>query len=227
MAANPDLWLWLLLLWTVYGLTAVLSGIRTRSLTLRGPGYVILGLATAATVLLSVGEGVDLVRIYRPIFNLPLMQGAMLAIALMVLARSLTATDNGLLRREYRLRTPVLIAAILLFFMKVSLEVVAFFDLGGAVAATNQALKSQLTLSVVWGLYAGIVIGLGFARRFKPVRLLGMSLLGLTVLKVFLLDMQELARGYRIAAFVALGLLLLAVSLLYQRERRSTEDQAN
>jgi len=46
-------------------------------------------------------------------------------------------------------------------------------------------------------------------------------LLGLTVLKVFLLDMQSLDRGYRIVAFLALGILLLIVSLLYQRERNA------
>jgi len=43
--------------------------------------------------------------------------------------------------------------------------------------------------------------------------------LAVLVGKVFLLDMQELERGYRIASFVGVGILLLAVSLLYQRER--------
>jgi len=224
LGSGPDVWLWLLLLWTIYGLAALLGGLRTRYLALRGPGYVILGLATVATVLSSISAGVHLVEVYRPVFNLPLLQGAGLAAALGILAWRLTRTDSGLLPVERRLRTPVLVTAILVLFVKVSLEVIAFFELGSAVAAANQALKSQLTLSVVWGLYAGIVIGIGFARRFKPVRLLGMSLLGLTVLKVFFVDMQELARGYRIAAFVALGLLLLAVSLLYQRERRSTAE---
>ena len=47
-----------------------------------------------------------------------------------------------------------------------------------------------------------------------------MSILGLLVLKVFVLDMQELERGYRIASFVGVGLLLLLISVLYQRERR-------
>ena len=36
------------------------------------------------------------------------------------------------------------------------------------------------------------------------------------------LDIQTLEKGYRIASFVGVGLLLLLISILYQRERRST-----
>ena len=219
--AEPDQWLWMALLWTACGLATILIGLRTRYLPLRRPGYVFLSVALTGTVLFSLGQGVDLVQAYRPIFNLPFLQGAVLAAALGVLAWRVKRSPSDLGPTERSLSTPLMLVAILLMFVKVSLEVLAYFKLGGAGAAANQVLKSQLTLSVVWGLYAGAVIAVGFARRFKPVRLLGMSLLGLTVLKVFLVDMQSLARGYRIAAFVALGVLLLGISLLYQRERRS------
>ncbi|MDX2472971.1 MAG: DUF2339 domain-containing protein, partial [Candidatus Krumholzibacteria bacterium] len=219
--AEPNQWLWLLLLWTVCGLAIVLSGIRTRYLALRRPGYAVLGVALLGTVGTSLALGVDLVQTYRPVFNLPFLQGTVLAATLMVLAWRVKASAADLGRSERGLATPLLVTAILLFFVKVSLEVLAYFKLGSVGPTANLVLKSQLTLSMVWGLYAGAVIAIGFARHFKPVRVLGMSLLGLTVLKVFLVDMQSLARGYRIAAFVALGVLLLAVSLLYQRERRA------
>jgi uncharacterized membrane protein len=51
------------------------------------------------------------------------------------------------------------------------------------------------------------------------VRTLGIVLAGLLVAKVFLLDLQTLAGGHRIASFVGAGILMLAVSLLYQRRR--------
>jgi uncharacterized membrane protein len=219
--AEPNQWLWLLLLWTVCGLAIILSGIRTRYLALRSPGYAVLGMALLGTAGTSLALGVDLVQTYRPVFNLPFLQGAAMAATLLVLAWRVKASVADLGRFERGLATPLLLTAILLFFIKVSLEVLAYFKLGSAGATASLVLKSQLTLSLVWGLYAGAVIATGFARHFKPVRVLGMSLLGLTVLKVFLVDMQSLARGYRIAAFVALGVLLLAVSLLYQRERRA------
>jgi uncharacterized membrane protein len=55
----------------------------------------------------------------------------------------------------------------------------------------------------------------------RSVRLAGMALLGLVVLKVFAVDMRALSAGYRIISFVGVGALLLAISLLYQRERRA------
>ncbi len=183
--------------------------------------YIVLAAYLLGTVGTSLALGVDLVQTYRPVFNLPFLQGAALAATLLVLAWRVKASAADLGGSERGLATPLLVTAVLLFFVKVSLEVLAYFKLGSVGPTANLVLKSQLTLSVVWGLYAGAVIAIGFARHFKPVRVLGMSLLGLTVLKVFLVDMQSLARGYRIAAFVALGVLLLAVSLLYQRERRA------
>jgi uncharacterized membrane protein len=54
-----------------------------------------------------------------------------------------------------------------------------------------------------------------------------MSLLALVVLKVFLVDMQALSAGYRIVPFVVVGLLLLVISLMYQRERRAGERSAD
>ena len=46
-----------------------------------------------------------------------------------------------------------------------------------------------------------------------------MALFGLTVLKVFLVDLSSLGGIYRILGFIGVGLVLLAVSFLYQRGR--------
>jgi len=44
-------------------------------------------------------------------------------------------------------------------------------------------------------------------------------LLALTAAKVFFYDISALERGYRIVAFIVLGVILLAVSFFYQRSR--------
>jgi uncharacterized membrane protein len=46
---------------------------------------------------------------------------------------------------------------------------------------------------------------------------LGMLFLGVTVLKVFFIDLSSLETFYRIISFIVLGLLLLAVSYGYNR----------
>lgn len=43
-------------------------------------------------------------------------------------------------------------------------------------------------------------------------------LIAVTIVKVFAYDIWRLERGYRIVSFFVLGLLLLAVSFIYQRD---------
>lgn len=78
----------------------------------------------------------------------------------------------------------------------------------------------QLSLSVLWALYASLLTGAGIFRRIRGARVLGILLLGATVLKVFLVDLSALQTFYRIISFIVLGLLLLAVSYGYNRFRQ-------
>ena len=73
---------------------------------------------------------------------------------------------------------------------------------------------------MIWTVLASAFIGVGLVRDFAPLRYLAMALFGLTVLKVFLVDLSSLGGIYRILGFIGVGLVLLAVSFLYQRGRR-------
>jgi uncharacterized membrane protein len=42
-------------------------------------------------------------------------------------------------------------------------------------------------------------------------------LIGITISKVFIYDTSALQRGYRILAFMILGVILLAISFAYQK----------
>lgn len=75
----------------------------------------------------------------------------------------------------------------------------------------------QLSLSVLWALYASLLTGVGIFKRLRGARILGMLLLGATVMKVFLVDLSALQTFYRIISFIVLGLLLLVVSYGYNR----------
>ena len=84
----------------------------------------------------------------------------------------------------------------------------------------NLKLAQQLSISVVWTIYGGAMLTVGIARRSKLLRVMALLLLGLTIFKVFLFDLSSLEKLYRIISFIVLGLILLAVSFLYQRYRQ-------
>ena len=209
----------MLLLWAVAGAALSLVGLRLGERALRRTGDLGWGGAVLGTTLITFIVGGDLVPGHRPLFNLPLLQGLAVAGALAWVHRTSPrwqAPDQPPLRHH---ATPALVGALLMVLLKITYEVWGIFDVVG----DPGGVRSLLTMSVVWAVYAGLVVLAGFLRQRRPLRVLGIVLLAATVLKVFLVDMQALDRGYRIVAFVVLGVLLLAISRLYQRELRRDE----
>jgi uncharacterized membrane protein len=54
---------------------------------------------------------------------------------------------------------------------------------------------------------------------------MALLIFGITIFKVFLIDLSSLKLFYRIISFLVLGLILIAVSFLYQRYITSLIDQ--
>jgi len=75
----------------------------------------------------------------------------------------------------------------------------------------------NLSLTAVWTIYAVILLVVGIVKRWRSVRLGALALLAVSIVKVFAYDVFKLDMGYRIGAFVGLGLLLLVSAYLYQR----------
>jgi hypothetical protein len=78
-------------------------------------------------------------------------------------------------------------------------------------------------LTIGWGAEALALLGLGFVFRERPLRLEGLGLFLVCVLKLFLYDLRNLETPYRILSFIALGLILLGVSWVYTRFREQLQ----
>jgi len=105
--------------------------------------------------------------------------------------------------------------ALLVYFVSVGIV-----DASGATAATGTTQSGQLLLSAFWSAtgVAAVVAGLLSDRR--RLRLGGLGLLTIAIVKVFLVDLATLESIYRVGSFVGLGLLLIGCAFAYQRVRR-------
>ncbi len=72
-------------------------------------------------------------------------------------------------------------------------------------------------ISAAWGVHAFTLVALGLVTKNKARRLVGFVLFALTVGKVWLVDLQEVAQVYRIISFTATGFLLLGAAYCYHR----------
>ena len=112
----------------------------------------------------------------------------------------------------------VAFVGLLLIFWLINLEIADFYSVGRYVELDlSRHLQRDLTRSFAWGLYAITLLVLGLWRSLRGLRLVSLGFLMLTVGKVFLYDLGQLTGLYRIVSFMALGVSLILVSLLYQR----------
>ncbi|MCX7005448.1 MAG: DUF2339 domain-containing protein, partial [bacterium] len=72
-------------------------------------------------------------------------------------------------------------------------------------------------ISIVWTLYALVLITLGIVRRVRSLRYAGLTLCAIVPFKVFFIDLANLSQLYRIVAFIVLGVMFVGGALAYLR----------
>jgi uncharacterized membrane protein len=101
------------------------------------------------------------------------------------------------------------------------LEVLGWAD--RSTPAANVASVETVSISILLAAYGAVLVSLGVLTRAGINRMLGLVLLAVVVLKLYLYDVWQLERIYRIVAFSFLGVVLLATSFLYSRYRTKIE----
>ncbi len=207
---------WMTLAWALEGGALFFASHFHRRMLLRSLGAFTLGLAV---VRLIASESVGGQRlIVNPRFGLYL-----LAIATLALLAYLALHEGGEENRKWA--GAAVVCLNLLALTALHFEVAGYFEpqlhAAGLSPAESRgiAMTFGFTYSAIWMIYGSALMLIGFWKRSPFLRWQAILLLALTVVKVFAFDISELQQGYRIAAFIALGVILLAVSYFYQRSR--------
>jgi hypothetical protein len=92
-----------------------------------------------------------------------------------------------------------------------------------AISESDQSYK--LGLSILWGVYALLLIILGIWKNKKYLRISAIVLFGVTLVKLFFYDIASLNGISKTIVFVSLGLLLLIISFLYNKYKHKITDE--
>jgi uncharacterized membrane protein len=218
----------------LYGVGATLVGVAV-SVALDGPALVAawsieavvlawVGRRTdmprrglAAALVFAAVAGLHTVRFEAPpdslaygLHSIPVAIGAV-ALVLLALAGIAAAYDDVAERLAW-------IGSALAVYLVSGLVV----DLAGA-HAEQSTQTSQLALSGFWAALGFSAIVAGLARRKRALRVGGLGVLMLAVVKVFVVDLANLESIWRVGSFLAVGLLLLAGAFAYQRVWRTVD----
>jgi uncharacterized membrane protein len=133
--------------------------------------------------------------------------------ALMALALSIVSKDA----RPYWCTLLAKAAAIALAFGYVTLQTRRFFHEAqiGLLVRTTQA--EWYAYSAVWLGLGLLLLAWGLLRGSREARLASAGFVSLSVLKVFLFDMNGLEGPLRALSFIGLGLALIGIGLVYQK----------
>ncbi len=111
------------------------------------------------------------------------------------------------------------VTGVLLLWLILSFECHGYFvaQAAGSTDIEVWRWRGQLALTVMWTVYATALLVLGFRLNRARLRWLAMALYGVSVVKLFLVDMANVQQLYRILAFFVLAVVLGLVARTYQR----------
>lgn len=111
------------------------------------------------------------------------------------------------------------------FVLHISILAVASSELINWMDIFGYGDSYKIGLSILWGLYALLLISLGIYRNKKHLRIGAIALFALTLIKLFIYDIAELNTISKTVVFVSLGILLLTISFLYNKYKHLIVDK--
>lgn len=207
-------------LWAVYAIGLMAIAVVRRSELLPWAAAALLLTVTVKYLLIDTFESAPSEEFFIPILNFYFITFLIL-LAVFILAafayRRELPNFPGLNEVWPLVSIALVVAANVITVWAFSVEAYRYFNHLEFDSSRDYSSAMQLTLTLIWSLYAVGTVAVGIMIRSSNVRLAGMALLALPVVKLFGFDVFLMERGYRVIAFVVLGGLLLGMGLVYQR----------
>jgi hypothetical protein len=216
---------WTTIAWAAEGAVLMWLSFTLRIPVFRSLSYIVF-IAMAFRLLFFDTEVV--LATFRPVLNERFI-AFMAGIAALYYAswREMKALRESEVTSSYHLA--FLVAAHFFTLWLLSAEIINYFDsrivaiIGGGSGSDETALQNakNLSLTGLWAFYAVVLLVIGIVKRSRFVRVVGLVLFVIPIIKVFAYDVFALEQVYRIIAFVGLGVLLITSGYLYQRYSKS------
>ncbi len=247
--------MWIALGWAMSGTLLWWFGLRVQIQPLRLLGGVLLGLAIGRFLLIDGFAHRQ--ELFIPLLNVQALSSLALAGCVLLTAWTSAVVAQAFRRREEALVALITLGlGLVLVWVILSHETLSYFDvrmeqLWGVTGSGTGPLYDpsgrdlflvqheeverlrflkSLSLSLVWGAYAGVLLAIGFWRQLGPMRWAALILFGITLLKLVFWDMAALPGFYRVTAFFALAVLLGLAAWIYQKvqlSRRETQGETS
>ena len=178
--------------------------------------FLILGLYTLSELRESYLEQTLSDYYHGGIFNIGIRYISFAFVAILLIA-SYRYIRQEFMKWKFKIAFDFLLYTSILWIA--SSELINLMD----IAESTQSYK--LGLSILWGVYALLLIVLGIWKKKKHLRLGAMALFAITLIKLFFYDLSQLDTISKTILFVSLGILLLIISFLYNKYKHIISEE--
>jgi uncharacterized membrane protein len=208
---------WITVGWALEGMALLWLFHRIPHQGLRLTGF---GLLTVAFVRLALNPAV---LTYHARGDLPILNWYLYAygvvIAALFLGARLLAPPHHLIFQS-NARSILNVFGTILAFLLLNIQIADYFTAPGASTLIFQFsgdFGRDMTCSIAWAAFALGLLVFGIWKRLPPARYAALTLLSVTLLKLFFHDLSRLSQLYRIGAFIGVAIIAMLASFLYQR----------
>jgi uncharacterized membrane protein len=112
-----------------------------------------------------------------------------------------------------------LISAAIVIFLSVEICLLSnlLFYTPATTLAHIETVYIKTALPVLWGILSFALMWLGMRYKTRVLRIISLTLFTITLVKLFVFDIENIPPAGKIAAFFCLGVLLLIISFMYQK----------
>jgi uncharacterized membrane protein len=209
---------WITLAWAVEAAVLTWTGFSAGLWYLRASAFVLFAMVACRLAAFPVDATRFLVN---PRFGLVLGAAACAGVALACAHR----WRDRLTQHEPPLFAVLAVGINILLLAGLTAEVELYFSTTDQTTSfLERRLAESLTVSLLWTGYATLLVLIGVQLSSAILRWQALVLFALASLKVFFFDLAYLRGFYRIISSIALGVVLLVISYLYQRHLTARRD---
>jgi uncharacterized membrane protein len=203
------------MLWALFSLFLVVLGTQRRILALRITGLIILTL----TFLKLIIENSTVLYLHSYgfpfLFNLKFLSAFVLLSVVAYLASLYSTTRDQLKEAEQGIPPYLWTLFLVLLFIELHSQAAYSFyrhwHLGEQLAA--------FAMSLLWATYGFGLLMVGIFKKTIPLRMAALSLFGITLCKVFFVDLRFTGKLYKMFVLMGVGIIFLIAAYFYRRFR--------
>jgi uncharacterized membrane protein len=209
---------WIAAWWFIEALVMYIlaSSSSSRGFQVAGVVVYILGLTSLLNYLISYRQSVD----YVIFFNGPFIMLIMATIIAYAIAYIYYKYGSSTPEIQMRGLSVFVIMANVLTLYAITTQITTYYELQQVLGITGTQVQnwSNTSVSIFWALYATMLTVIGFVKRFKSIRYMGLVLFIITAFKV-VVNIWSLGEVYRIVSFIVFGIIALSASFIYVKYR--------